>query len=226
MHAILRRCLELETRSTLETSFEIKVDQKQRVLLLLACYFHSPAINKVLQLEIRSPPIGALDASKRSHPPIYPPGTAWMQSLRDYGSWRKLSSSGARNMRLAPIRCNHPPNHPPKNPRAGPAGLLVQFPVLWLVVRSDANRIRERLTKIHFQFACVNIAWAPAERRVGKKFTHSICLGPSSFILRPANPSTLQSCSYPICLCISVLDQSVQSFSSPVQGYSGCSQAA
>ena len=29
MHAILRRCLELETRSTLETSFEIKVDQKQ-----------------------------------------------------------------------------------------------------------------------------------------------------------------------------------------------------
>ena len=113
MHAILRRCLELETRSTLETSFEIKVDQKQRVLLLLACYFHflPPAINEVLQLEIRSPPIGALDASKRSHPPIYPPGTAWMQSLRDYGSWRKLSSSGARNMRLAPIRCNHPPTH-------------------------------------------------------------------------------------------------------------------
>ena len=69
MHAILRRCLELETRSTLETSFEIKVDQKQRVLLLLACYFHflSPAINEVLQLEIRSPPIGALDASKRTH---------------------------------------------------------------------------------------------------------------------------------------------------------------
>ena len=115
MHAILRRCLELETRSTLETSFEIKVDQKQRVLLLLACYFHflSPAINEVLQLEIRSPPIGALDASKRSHPPIHPPGTAWMQSLRDYGSWRKLSSSGARNMRLAPIRCNHPPTEEP-----------------------------------------------------------------------------------------------------------------
>ena len=177
MHAILRRCLELETRSTLETSFEIKVDQKQRVLLLLACYFHflSPAINEVLQLEIRSPPIGALDASKRTHPPIYPPGTAWMQSLRDYGSWRKLSSSGARNMRLAPIRCNHPPTEEPTS-RAGPAGLLVQFPVLWLVVRSDANRIRERLTKIHFQFACVNIAWVTAERRVGKKFTHSLCL--------------------------------------------------
>ena len=109
MHAILRRCLELETRSTLETSFEIKVDQKQRVLLLLACYFHSPAINKVLQLEIRSPRIGALDASKRTHPPE----TTWMQSLRDYGSWRKLSSSGARNMRLAPIRCNHPPTEEP-----------------------------------------------------------------------------------------------------------------
>ena len=57
MHAILRRCLELETRSTLETAFEIKVDQKQRVLLLLAYYFHflSLAINEVLQLEIRSP---------------------------------------------------------------------------------------------------------------------------------------------------------------------------
>ena len=41
MHAILRRCLELETRSTLETSFEIKVDQKQRVLLLLACFSFS-----------------------------------------------------------------------------------------------------------------------------------------------------------------------------------------
>ena len=109
MHAILRRCLELETRSTLETSFEIKVDQKQRVLLLLACYFHSPAINKVLQLEIRSPRIGALDASIRTHPPE----TTWMQSLRDYGSWRKLSSSGARNMRLAPIRCNHPPTEEP-----------------------------------------------------------------------------------------------------------------
>ena len=115
MHAILRRCLELETRSTLETSFEIKVDQKQRVLLLLACYFHflSPAINEVLQLEIRSPPIGALDASEGIHPPICPPGTTWMQSLRDYGSWRKLSSSGARNMRLAPIRCNHPPTEEP-----------------------------------------------------------------------------------------------------------------
>ena len=186
MHAILRRCLELETRSTLETSFEIKVDQKQRVLLLLACYFHflSPAINEVLQLEIRSPPIGALDASEGIHPPIYPPGTTWMQSLRDYGSWRKLSSSGARNMRLAPIRCNHPPTHrrthvrTHEHPtsRAAPAGLLVQFPALWLVVRSDANRIRERLTKIHFQFACVNIEWAPAERKVGKKFTHSLCL--------------------------------------------------
>ena len=74
MHAILRRCLELETRSTLETAFEIKVDQKQRVLLLLACYFHflSPAINEVLQLEIRSPPIGALDASEGIHPRICP----------------------------------------------------------------------------------------------------------------------------------------------------------
>ena len=41
MHAILRRCLELETRSTLETYFEIKVDQKQRVLLLLACFSFS-----------------------------------------------------------------------------------------------------------------------------------------------------------------------------------------
>ena len=117
MHAILRRCLELETRSTLETSFEIKVDQKQRVLLLLACYFHflSPAINEMLQLEIRSPPIGALDASKRTHPPFCPPGTTRMQSLRDYGSWRKLSSSGARNMRLVQSGAtNHPPSQLPQ----------------------------------------------------------------------------------------------------------------
>ena len=52
---------------------------------------------------------------KQTHPPTYLPtsGTTWMQSLRDYGSWRKLSSSGARNMRLAPIRCNHPPTEEP-----------------------------------------------------------------------------------------------------------------
>ena len=72
MHAILRRCLKLETRSTLETSFEIKVDQNSE-FFYFSLAFLSPAINEVLQLEIRSPPIGALDASKRSHPPIYPP---------------------------------------------------------------------------------------------------------------------------------------------------------
>ena len=175
MHAILRRCLELETRSTLETSFEIKVDQKQRVLLLLACFSFSSYKRSAAARDQIAP--NRCPGCKQTQPPTYLPtsGTTWMQSLRDYGSWRKLSSSGARNMRLAPIRCNHPPSEEPTS-RAGPAGLLVQFPVLWLVVRSDANRIRERLTKIHFQFACVNIAWATAERRVGKKFTHSLCL--------------------------------------------------
>ena len=71
---------------------------------------------------------------KRRHPPTYLPNRKrlWMQSLRDYGSWRKLSSSGARNMRLAPIRWNQPPTHPPKNPRphprAGPRAIRCNHP--------------------------------------------------------------------------------------------------
>ena len=143
MHAILRRCLELETRSTLETSFEIKVDQKQRVLLLLACFSFSSYKRSAAARDQIAP--SRCPGCKRRHPPTYLP------------TWNDLDAITERLWKLEKallIWCSQyeissnpvqPPTHPPKNPRphprAGPAGLLVQFPVLWLVVRSDANRI-------------------------------------------------------------------------------------
>ena len=71
MHAILRRCLELETRSTLETSFEIKVDQKQRVLLLLACFSFSSYKRSAAARDQIAP--NRCPGCKQTHPPTYLP---------------------------------------------------------------------------------------------------------------------------------------------------------
>ena len=127
MHAILRRCLELETRSTLETSFEIKVDQKQRVLLLLACFSFSSYKRSAAARDQIAP--NRCPGCKQTHPPTYLP------------TWNGLDAITERLWKLEKallIWCSQyeissnpvqPPTHPPtEKPTSRPSRTSCAIP--------------------------------------------------------------------------------------------------